>query len=124
MRPLNGPRSVILAAGIVALALASREMMPRYDIRPLGDGPGFVRIDRWTGRADVATLRTPAAWLHVRTEAEAAASSPVPTLAQQLPTWRDVAPLATLAALMLVIWKGPDAIARLRRRGARAAHTT
>ena len=41
---MTTPRAIVAAALIVGVALAGRELLPRYDFRQTG--PIFVRVDR------------------------------------------------------------------------------
>jgi len=58
-----------LGVGLVALAVLMNAAIPRYDIRTVGVGRAhaFMRVDRWTGHAEVATGPTAylATWVSV-----------------------------------------------------------
>lgn len=49
--------TVGLVAGALVVAAALLAFFPRYELQPLSGGPVSVRLDRWTGRVSVITVR-------------------------------------------------------------------
>lgn len=55
-RMLTTPRAVLLAAVLVGLAILAHGLLPRYDVRAVNADGTFVRVDRWTGHAEVGFI--------------------------------------------------------------------
>lgn len=57
-------QAIVIAAALVSAALFGRAAFPRYEIQHTGERGLYLHIDRWTGRVEIATLRsTTAPWL-------------------------------------------------------------
>lgn len=59
----------VLTLALILSALIVR-LVPRYEIRDAS--PLLIRVDRWTGHAELANYNRPASWLHIRKTAEEA----------------------------------------------------
>lgn len=58
----------IVAAGVVSIGLLAHAAFPRYDWRDPG-GPdrfAYIRVDRWTGRAEWGLFRNTGEWQKVQ----------------------------------------------------------
>lgn len=64
-------RALVVSAGPVAGALVVQTLFPRYEWRdPGGANPrAFVRVDRWTGVAELGTFTPDRGWLSEQDQA-------------------------------------------------------
>lgn len=60
---LNTRVTIVIAGVLLVLAALAHSMLPRYEVRPLGESGAFVRIDRWRGTADITLVSDSARWL-------------------------------------------------------------
>lgn len=55
-----------LAIGILSLAIGLHALLPRYEWRQ--EGRAFVRIDQWTGRAELGSFVSDGRWASVASQ--------------------------------------------------------